>query len=177
MYAKYHKRRQISCQIFSCICGIIRRSHALHGTEGFYEISEVGADAIAINARTFSCCGEDGIYSDPSMTNFLRQDLNQEFRRDFELSREDFCNSSVIASNVNSHSKITKGFLSYHNNQCQYNGDPHIHHDDVPRIEGMHAQPHPCPWVLGQGNDTQHLTYQRHEHKLNMCKTHDLQSL
>jgi hypothetical protein len=59
-----HKLRQIPHKIFSCICDIFRRSHALHGTEGFYEISEVCADAIAIDARTFNCCGEDGIDGD-----------------------------------------------------------------------------------------------------------------
>jgi hypothetical protein len=78
-----HERRHIPSKIFSCICDITRRSHALHRTEGFYEISEVCADAIAIDARTFSCCWEDGIDGDASMTDFLRQDLYQELGREF----------------------------------------------------------------------------------------------
>ena len=74
-----HKRRQIPRKIFRYICDIVRRSHALRGMKGFYEISDVCADAIAIDTRIFSCCGEDGIDGDASMTNFLRQDLDQEF--------------------------------------------------------------------------------------------------
>jgi hypothetical protein len=45
-----HKRRQIPRTIFSYICDIARPSHLLYGAEGFYEISELGADAITIDA-------------------------------------------------------------------------------------------------------------------------------
>jgi hypothetical protein len=66
-----HKRRQIPRTIFSYICDIARPSHLLYGTEGFYEISELGADAITIDAHTFNCHGYDGIQRHASMTDFL----------------------------------------------------------------------------------------------------------
>lgn len=68
-----HKRRQIPRKMFGCVCDIILRSHALHRTERFYEISEFRADAISIDSSTFNCSGEDGIDCDASMTNFLRR--------------------------------------------------------------------------------------------------------
>ena len=56
-----HKRRQIARTIFSYICDIARLYHLLYGTEEFYEISELYADAMTIDAYTFNCHGYDGI--------------------------------------------------------------------------------------------------------------------
>ena len=78
-----HEGRQIPRKIFCDVRDIVRCSHALHGTERLYKLSELRFDGVAIDARILNRCREDGIHGHAFVADFLRQDLDQELGRDF----------------------------------------------------------------------------------------------